>query len=63
MFVFLLDQVKDRDSVAHRREQAGSVGREEQVALAVDGAEQIGELGCAWVSVIVSPRLARRCLP
>ena len=39
VFVFLLDQVKDGDSVAYGREQAGSIGREEQVALAVDGAE------------------------
>ena len=47
VFVFLLDQVKDCDPVAHGREQAGSVGREEQVALAVDGAEKIGELNFA----------------
>lgn len=36
-----LDKVKDGHSVAHRREEVGAIGTEEQVALAVDGAEQV----------------------
>jgi hypothetical protein len=40
----ILHEVKHSDAVADRREQTCAVGREEQVAPAVDGAQQVGEL-------------------
>lgn len=40
----LLYKIKDRDTIAYRREQAGAIGSKEQVALAVDCPQKIGEL-------------------
>ena len=41
----ILYEVKDSDAIAHGRQQTCAIGCEEQVASAVDGAQQIGELG------------------
>lgn len=40
----VLDQVKNSDPVAYGRQQAGAIGVEEQVAFAIDSAQEIGEL-------------------
>jgi len=40
----ILDEIEDGDPVADGREQVGAVGAEEQVALAVHGPQQVGEL-------------------
>ena len=40
----LLHKIKDRDAIAYWREQAGAIGSKEQVALAVDRPQKIGEL-------------------
>jgi hypothetical protein len=40
----ILDQVKNSDPVAYGRQQAGAIGVEEQVAFAIDSAQEIGEL-------------------
>lgn len=40
----VLDQVEDSHPVADRREEMGAIRAEEQVALAVDGAQQVREL-------------------
>lgn len=40
----LLDQVKDSHSVAHGREEMGAIRAEEQIALAVDSAQQVRKL-------------------
>jgi hypothetical protein len=40
----VLYKIKDRDTIAYRREQAGAIGSKEQVALAVDCPQKIGEL-------------------
>lgn len=41
----VLYKVKDSHSVADRREEMGAIGAVEQVALAVDSAKQVRELG------------------
>jgi hypothetical protein len=40
----ILDQVENSDSVAHGGQQAGAVGGEEQISLAINGPQKIGEL-------------------
>lgn len=40
----LLDQVEDGHSIAHGREEMGAIGAEQQVALAVDSAQQVRKL-------------------
>lgn len=41
---YILYEVKDRDPIAYRREQAGAIGGKEQVTLTVDRPQKIGEL-------------------
>ncbi len=36
-----LYEIKDSNSIAYWREEMGAIGTEEQVALAVDGAQQV----------------------
>lgn len=43
-----LYEVEDRNPVADGREQTGAIWGEEKVASAVDGAQQVGELG--WLA-------------
>lgn len=40
----ILHKVKDRNSIAYRRKQAGAIGSKEQIALTVDRPQQVGEL-------------------
>lgn len=53
----ILYQVEDGDPVAHGREKVGAIWTEEQVALAVDGAQQVGELDHALVSITTGSQL------
>lgn len=41
---YLLNQVEDGYSIANRREKMGAIWTEEQVALTVDGTQQVREL-------------------
>lgn len=41
---FVVHEVEDSDAVAHWREQAVAIFGEDEVAFAIDGAEQVGEL-------------------
>ena len=41
----LLDEVKDRDAVAHGTEDRVAVGREDDISLAIHSSTQVGELG------------------
>lgn len=41
---FVVHKVEDSDAVAHWGEQAVAIFGEDEVALAIDGAEQVGEL-------------------
>lgn len=40
----LLDQIKNTDSVSYGREEACAIWREKKIALAVDGAQEVGKL-------------------
>jgi hypothetical protein len=40
----ILDEVKNRDLIAYRGEQAVSIGREEEVSFAIDRPQEVGEL-------------------
>jgi hypothetical protein len=50
----LLHKIKDRDTIAYWREQAGAIGSKEQVALAVDRPQKIGELYTKLASSLTS---------
>lgn len=41
----ILDQVEDSHSVSYGRKEVGAIGTVEQVALTVDSAQQVRELG------------------
>jgi hypothetical protein len=49
-----LDEVEYRDAVADGREQTCAVWGEEQVAAAVHGPQQVGELGVGAVSHMIA---------
>lgn len=42
--MYVLDQVKNSDPIAHRGNQTGSVRREENISIAVNCSKQIGKL-------------------
>lgn len=48
----LLHKIKDRDTIAYWREQAGTIGSKEQVTLAVDRPQKIGELYTELASIL-----------
>ena len=52
----LLHKIKDRHTIAYWREQAGAIGSKEQVALAVDRPQKIGELYEGLASIYGVPR-------
>jgi hypothetical protein len=55
---YVLDQVKDRDSIAYWREQASTIWGEEKISFAIDSAQEIGKLDeeqSAYASSILTP--------